>query len=150
MKDNKIWELEKTQILSAILKFSYDNLLPHLKRCFAYCCMFPKGYKLTKGILIRLWVSNGFIPPKGEICLYVLGEEVFNCLVWRSFFIVKEYEFYEDLYVIHDLMHDMTQHVMGVDCLVIESDKEVIVPNKVLHLTSSCPVFSFGLMILKS
>ncbi|KAJ0578172.1 putative leucine-rich repeat domain superfamily [Helianthus annuus] len=34
-------------------------------------------------------------------------------------------------------MHDMAQHVM----LVIESDKEIIVPNEVLHLTSSCPGF---------
>ncbi|KAM0034912.1 putative virus X resistance protein-like, coiled-coil [Helianthus debilis subsp. tardiflorus] len=139
MKDNNIWELENTKVLPAILKFSYDNLPPHLKRCFSYCCMFPKGYKLTKDALIRLWVSNGFIPPKGEINLYVLGEEVFNCLVWRSFFIVKEDEFEEDLYLIHDLMHDMAQHVMGDDCLAIEFGKEVIIPNEVLHLTSSCP-----------
>ncbi|KAJ0790014.1 putative winged helix-like DNA-binding domain superfamily [Helianthus annuus] len=68
---------KKTKVLPAILKFSYDNLLPHLKRCFAYCCMFPKGYKLTKGVLVRLWVSNDFIPPKGEIS--------FVCAWGRSF-----------------------------------------------------------------
>ncbi|KAF5807224.1 putative leucine-rich repeat domain superfamily [Helianthus annuus] len=117
--------------------------LKYLNLCFAYCCMFSKGYKLTKGRLIWLWVSNGFIPPKGKISLYVLGEEVFSCLVWRSFFIVKEDEFQKDLYVIHDLMHDMAQHVMGDDCLVIKSGKEVIVPNEVLHLTSLCPGFLF-------
>ncbi|MFS7933314.1 putative virus X resistance protein-like, coiled-coil [Helianthus anomalus] len=148
VKDNSLWELEEIHVVPAILKLSYDNLLPHLKRCFAYCCLFPKGYPITKDELTKLWVANGFIPPKGGNDLYMLGEEIFNCLVWRSFFIVKA-DSRDDEYVMHDLMHDMARHVMGDDCLVIEPGKEVTIPNGVLHLSSSCPEFRFSPQDLK-
>ncbi|KAJ0811057.1 putative virus X resistance protein-like, coiled-coil [Helianthus annuus] len=143
VKDNNLWEFEEINMLPAILKLSYDNLLPHLKRCFAYCCLFPKGYPITKGELTMLWVANGFIPAKRGNNLYRLGEEIFNCLVWRSFFSVKANSQHDE-YVMHDLMHDMARHVMGDDCLVIEPGKEVIIPNGVLHLSSSCPDYQFS------
>ncbi|KAJ0613290.1 putative virus X resistance protein-like, coiled-coil [Helianthus annuus] len=143
VKDNNLWELEEIDVVPAILKLSYDNLLPHLKRCFAYCCLFPKGYAMTKDELTMLWMANGFIPPKGGNDLYMFGEEIFNCLVWRSFFIVKA-DSEDDEYVMHDLMHDMARLVMGDDCLVIEPGKEVIIPNGVLHLSSSCPDYQFS------
>ncbi|MFS7909226.1 putative virus X resistance protein-like, coiled-coil [Helianthus anomalus] len=143
VKDNNFWELEEINMLPAILKLSYDNLLPHIKRCFAYCCLFPKGFPMTKDELTKLWVANGFIPPKGGNDLYMLGEEIFNCLVWRSFFSVKANS-RDDEYVMHDLMHDMARHVMGDDCLVIEPVKEVVIPNGVLHLSSSCPDCHFS------
>ncbi|MFS7903745.1 putative P-loop containing nucleoside triphosphate hydrolase, leucine-rich repeat domain superfamily [Helianthus anomalus] len=112
--------------------------LPLRNSCGA--CYF-EGYPMTKGEL--LWVANGFIPAKGGNNLYMLGEEIFNCLVWRSFFSVKANS-RDDEYVMHDLIHDMARLVMGDDCLVIESGKEVIIPNGVLHLSSSCPDFHFS------
>ncbi|KAF5823763.1 putative virus X resistance protein-like, coiled-coil [Helianthus annuus] len=134
VKDHNIWNLQENNVLPA-LKLSYDNLVPHLKRCFSYFCLFPKGYKLGKDELISLWVANGFIPPRGETDLYVIGEESFNCLVWKSLFQVDDY----DTCKIHDLVHDMAQHVMRHDCLVIEPTcKEVRIPNEVLHLSLSC------------
>ncbi|KAJ0810844.1 putative leucine-rich repeat domain superfamily, winged helix-like DNA-binding domain superfamily [Helianthus annuus] len=152
VKDSSIWEVEKIRILPVVLKLSYDNLLPHLKRCFAYCCMFPKGCNMEKDVVIQLWVSNGYIPPRGEISLYVLGEEIFNCLVWRSFFhIVKDNKLWGDRYKMHDLIHDMAQHVMRHDFLVIEpACNEVKFPNEVLHLSSPCPEFFFSRQNLKN
>ncbi|KAI7732174.1 hypothetical protein M8C21_018456 [Ambrosia artemisiifolia] len=73
----------------------------------------------------------------------MLGEEIFNSLVWRSFFILKK-TYKGDRYVMHDLMHDMARHVMGDDCLVIEPGKDVVIPDGVLHLSSSCPDFHFS------
>ncbi|KAJ0613294.1 putative virus X resistance protein-like, coiled-coil [Helianthus annuus] len=135
VKDNHIWELQENKVLLA-LKLSYDTLLPHIKRCFAYCCLFPKGHEMEKDVLISVWASNGLIPPRGEIDLYVLGEEILNYLVWRSFFQVDTLS---NRYKMHDLMHDLAEHVMGDDCLVIQPGREVRITNEVLHVTSSCP-----------
>ncbi|KAI7737952.1 hypothetical protein M8C21_015145, partial [Ambrosia artemisiifolia] len=100
-----------------------------------------KGYEMKKDELIQLWAANGFIPPKED------GEEILNCLVWRSFFqLVDTKNIYANdpyKYKMHDLMHDMALHVMGDDCLVIESTGDKI-PNEVFHLSSSCPEFVFS------
>ncbi|PWA42193.1 Disease resistance protein [Artemisia annua] len=138
VNDNIMWEMQENGILPA-LRLSYDNLLPHMKRCFAYCCLFSKGKEMSKELLIELWMANNFIPPKGEISLYVLGEEIFNCLVWRSFFqVVKGDDDEGAICKMHDLMHDLAHHVMRDDCLVIESGRELITTDEVLHLGSSC------------
>ncbi|KAJ0681739.1 putative virus X resistance protein-like, coiled-coil [Helianthus annuus] len=138
VKDSNIWNLQENNVLPA-LKLSYDNLVPHLKRCFSYFSLFPKGYTLEKDELILLWVANGFIPPRGETDLYVIGEEIFNCLIWKSLFQVED-EYGIDRCKLHDLVHDMARHVMKHDCLVIEpACNEDGIPNEVLHLSSSCP-----------
>ncbi|KAJ0613152.1 putative virus X resistance protein-like, coiled-coil [Helianthus annuus] len=143
VKDSNIWNLQENNVLPA-LKLSYDNLAPHLKRCFSYFCLFPKGHELKKDELILLWVANGFIPPKEETDnLYVIGEEFFNCLIWKSLFQVEKGNKYEDgidRCKMHDLVHDMARHVMKHDCLVIEpACNEVKILDEVLHLSSSCP-----------
>ncbi|KAJ0810919.1 putative virus X resistance protein-like, coiled-coil [Helianthus annuus] len=143
VKDSNIWNLQENNVLPA-LKLSYDNLVPHLKRCFSYFSLFPKGYTLKKDELILLWVANDFIPPREETDnLYVIGEEIFNCLIWKSLFQVEKGSKYEDgidRCKMHDLVHDMARHVMKHDCLVIEpACNEVKIPDEVLHLSSSCP-----------
>ncbi|MFS7908957.1 putative virus X resistance protein-like, coiled-coil [Helianthus anomalus] len=139
VKDSNIWNLQENNVLPA-LKLSYDNLVPHLKRCFSYFCLFPKGYTIEKDELILLWVANGFIPPRGETDLYVIGEEIFNCLIWKSLFQVVDDEYGDVECKMHDLVHDMARHVMKHDCLVIEpACNEVKIPDEVLHLSLSCP-----------
>ncbi|KAJ0794015.1 putative virus X resistance protein-like, coiled-coil [Helianthus annuus] len=141
VKDSNIWNLQEKNVLPA-LKLSYDNLVPHLKRCFSYFCLFPKGHKLKKDELILLWVANGFIPPGKETDnLYVIGVEIFNCLIWKSLFQVENgYVDGIDRCKMHDLVHDMARHVMKHDCLVIEpACNDVKIPDEVLHLSSSCP-----------
>ena len=55
-----MWEVDKNEIFHALM-LSYDYLLPHVKRCFSYCCLFPKGYMLRKDSLILLWMANSLI-----------------------------------------------------------------------------------------
>nr|GEW22964.1 nucleotide-binding alpha-beta plait domain-containing protein [Tanacetum cinerariifolium] len=96
-------------------------------------------------------MANGFIPSQGDVILYVLGEEFFSCLVRRSFFQdVVEVDIYTDEQCkMHDLMHDLTQSVMGQDCAVIEPGKELITPTEVLHLSLECEDFVFSKQDLK-
>ncbi|KAJ9559296.1 hypothetical protein OSB04_013910 [Centaurea solstitialis] len=135
VKDNDVWEeLQVNGILPA-LKLSYDNLLPHMKRCFAYSCLFPKGYEMRKDLLIELWMTNGFIPPKGQTDLSFLQdvqEDRHNGLVCKM----------------HDLMHDLGCYLMRCDYFFTD---DLITSNdfEVLHFSSSCQGISFSVQDLK-
>ncbi|CAA2955137.1 disease resistance RPP13 1 isoform X1 [Olea europaea subsp. europaea] len=60
--ESKIWmDDEKSEILPA-LKLSYQYLPPQLKRCFAYCALFPKDYEFDKFELANLWMEEDFVP----------------------------------------------------------------------------------------
>ncbi|KAJ9559305.1 hypothetical protein OSB04_013919 [Centaurea solstitialis] len=149
VKDNDVWkEVQVNGILPA-LKLSYDNLLPHMKRCFAYSCLFPKGYRMRKNLLIDLWMANGFIPPREHTDLYVIGDEIFYCLVSRSFLQDLKEDLYNDLVCkMHDLMHDLGRHLMRFDYFFTD---DLITPNdfEVLHFSSSCPGIAFSVQDLK-
>ncbi|KAJ1269854.1 hypothetical protein BS78_06G009900 [Paspalum vaginatum] len=40
---------------------SYQNLPPHLQRCFAFCSLFPKKWRFEHKKLVKMWVALGFI-----------------------------------------------------------------------------------------
>ncbi|KAG8364957.1 hypothetical protein BUALT_Bualt18G0052600 [Buddleja alternifolia] len=65
IKDSEIWR-DENGILQA-LRLSYDNLMPHMRQCFAYCCIFPKDHEMEEIELVQLWMANGFIPSEGQI-----------------------------------------------------------------------------------
>lgn len=58
---------EKREVLIP-LKLSYDHLLVHLKRCLAYCSIFPPEHEFEKEKLVHLWMAEGFleIPEKSR------------------------------------------------------------------------------------
>ncbi|OMO50181.1 Disease resistance protein [Corchorus olitorius] len=59
---SEIWDLpdDKSDILPA-LRLSYHHLPSQLKRCFAYCSIFPKGHKFEKLDLVRMWIAEGLV-----------------------------------------------------------------------------------------
>ncbi|PWA41238.1 Disease resistance protein [Artemisia annua] len=150
VNDNFMSKMQDNDILTA-LRLSYDELPPHMKMCFAYCCLFSKGEEMRKDLLIELWMANGFIPSQGDVSLYVLGVDIFDCLVGRSFFqdVVKKDIGTGEICKMHDLMHDLAQYEMRHDCAVIEPGKELITPDVVLHLSLSCEDFEFSTQDLK-
>ncbi|XP_030941416.1 putative disease resistance protein RGA3 [Quercus lobata] len=136
VKESQIWNLPKSEnsILPALM-LSYHHLSPHLRQCFAYCCVFPKDRELEMDDLIQLWMANGFIPSKGPSELYDFGVDIFNELVRRSFFQdVKEgYPGYITCKM-HDLMHDLAQSIMRHECVALESGKDVRVEGRIFHM----------------
>ncbi|XP_078154058.1 putative disease resistance protein RGA3 [Carex rostrata] len=70
----------------ASLKISYHDLKYHLKKCFAYCSIFPNGYVFERDQVIRYWIAEGLIEADGNRRLESVGTKYFDELIWRSFF----------------------------------------------------------------
>ncbi|WVZ50175.1 hypothetical protein U9M48_001454 [Paspalum notatum var. saurae] len=60
------------------LKSSYERMLPHLRICFSYCVIFPKGHNIVEDDLVHQWIALGFIErSKGMDCIKILLEMSF-------------------------------------------------------------------------
>ncbi|RDX65334.1 Disease resistance protein RGA2, partial [Mucuna pruriens] len=129
-----------------ILKLSYDHLPIHLKKCFAFCSLFPKDYVIDPEYLIRLWVAQGFVQSSNEsICLEDVGNEYFMNLVHRSFFQDLERNLSGGIYSckMHDLMHDMAISISRHDCVIVTKQGQQI-EKRTHHLSFGFSVDFFG------
>ncbi|KAI9400772.1 hypothetical protein POPTR_001G029300v4 [Populus trichocarpa] len=141
-----MWDLPIDNILLA-LRLSYRYLPSHLKQCFAYSAIFPKGYEFQKEELLFLWMAEGFInQPKGNMEMEDLGEEYFHDLVSRSFF--QQSSGYTSSFVMHDLINDLAKFVSGEFCCRLEDDNSSKISKKARHL-SFARIHGDGTMILK-
>jgi Leucine-rich repeat (LRR) protein len=136
VKESEIWDLreEANEILPA-LRLSYTNLSPHLKQCFAFCAIFPKDEVMRREELIALWMANGFISCRREMDLHVMGIDIFNELVGRSFLQeVHDDGFGNVTCKMHDLMHDLAQSIAAQECYTTEGDGELEIPKTARHV----------------
>ncbi|KAK8469871.1 hypothetical protein PHAVU_004G008680 [Phaseolus vulgaris] len=108
--ESEIWELPKehSEIIPALF-LSYRHLPSHLKRCFAYCALFPKDYEFGKEELIFLWMAQNFLlSPQHIRDPEEIGEEYFNDLLSRCFFNQSSVV---GRFVMHDLLNDLAKYV---------------------------------------
>ncbi|CAL1379949.1 unnamed protein product [Linum trigynum] len=124
---------EEDPIMSA-LQLSFNHLPSHMKHCFTYCKLFPKGFRFDIQTLVRLWVAQGYIESEDR------GFDCFKTLWWRSFF---QEVWVDELGIIstcrmHDLMHDLADSVAG-EKIVRSSSLTILknIPSKTRHLTIS-------------
>ena len=132
---SKVAQKENDILLS--LKLSYDHLPSYLKQCFAYCCLFPKDYKIHKPTLIKMWMAQGFIRSSNQNqCLEDIGHEYFMDLLWRSFFQEVEEDGSGNIlkFKMHDLMHDLAKSVATSDNATFYS-KEEDIQEKTRHIS---------------
>ncbi|KAG4150028.1 hypothetical protein ERO13_D05G370200v2 [Gossypium hirsutum] len=101
---SEIWDLPEDRCdLIPALRLSYHYLPPHLKRCFAYCSIFPKDYEFEEEEIILLWRAEGFLQSKAKNQGKGLGNQYFQDLVSRSFFQRSSED--KSRFVMHDLMN---------------------------------------------
>ncbi|XP_047969824.1 putative disease resistance protein RGA3 [Salvia hispanica] len=102
--------------ISNILKLSYNQLpSPSLKKCFAYCSIFPKGRKIMKEELIELWMAEGFLQPSQNDDMESVGSVFFNVLLQSSLLQVAKKVGDETVEscVMHDLVHDLASSILS-------------------------------------
>ncbi|KAL5975430.1 hypothetical protein ACLOJK_019752 [Asimina triloba] len=112
---------------------SYYNLPPHLKQCFIYCSLFPKGAVLVKAKLVKLWIAQDFIRREGNREIEHIGTEYFDDLVERS--MIQEVGIYgkENRFQMHDLLHDLAEFIAEGDTYIFMSGKSEHFPVNVRH-----------------
>ncbi|KAK2432950.1 putative disease resistance protein RGA1 [Trifolium repens] len=126
--DNKIFQL---------IKLSYDHLPIHLKKCFAFCSLFPKDFLIEKQMLIRLWIAQGLVQSSDEnISLEDIGDKYCMDFVHKSLFqnITKGKIFDDVHFQMHDIVHDLASLISRSDYLLV-SEKEQHVDKKTRHVS---------------
>lgn len=97
------------------LSSTLDGLPWHLKLCFAYCSIFPKGADIKKDELIQLWMAQGYLRPiEGpNLDMEDVGHDYFDILLRNSLFQDVEKDEYNNIetFKLHDHVHDLAVHV---------------------------------------
>ncbi|GLT71618.1 hypothetical protein SLA2020_436220 [Shorea laevis] len=135
--NSDIWSSseDRSGILPA-LRLSYNHLPPHLKRCFAYCALFPKDYEFDKKELVLLWMAEGLLQQQSHGKKQMeedIGHQYFQELLSRLLF--QRSSRFESRFVMHDLINDLAVDVAGeiycnLECSMGDENLE-----KVRHLS---------------
>ncbi|KAL8467611.1 hypothetical protein ACS0TY_031017 [Phlomoides rotata] len=118
IRDNDIWEIDQkhTDILP-ILRLSYEQLPSHLRRCFAYCSMLPKGLEIPREKMrtdnLKMWGSSTLTSCCQDV-VEAFDGEILACKI-------------------HNLIHDLAQSVAGGEFLNVKSDVKTV-SDRVRHL----------------
>ena len=127
IQNNKIWDLldEDNSDMFPVLKLCFDQLsTPSLKRCFAYCAIFPKDYDMKKDEVIQYWMAEGFLLTKANMEMEDIGNMYFNILLTTSFFQNVRKDAYGNIISckMHDLVHDFALSISKFETLILEGD----------------------------
>nr|XP_027119279.1 putative disease resistance protein RGA3 [Coffea arabica] len=114
-----------------ILKLSFDHL-PSLsiKKCFAYCSMFCKDFKIERRKLIQLWMAEGFLQSNLENeVMEEIGDKYFRVLVDSSLLHEEISSDKRTFGRMHDLVHDLAQSISRCESIVLNSSGEITPKN---------------------
>jgi len=131
---SELWDLPIDAIgIFPALRLSYKYLPSHLKRCFAYCSIFPKGYAFKKEQLIMLWMAEGFLQQSKNKTMEEVGNEYFVTLESRSLF--QKSSDNKLCVVMHDLVSDLAKSISGNFMIRLEGDCSHDIVNNTRHMS---------------
>ncbi|KAK8357798.1 hypothetical protein V6Z11_A05G444700 [Gossypium hirsutum] len=124
-----------------VLKLSFDRLSsPSLKKCFAYCAMFPKDYCFKKEELIQLWMAEGFLGT--SMAVVDNGNKYLNELLSNSLFQNVTRDTCGNILTLkmHDPVHDLSLSVSKFDALIFGENSTPITNecSHIRHLNVGC------------
>ncbi|XP_027166503.1 putative disease resistance protein RGA3 [Coffea eugenioides] len=122
---------DENSYVKEILKLSFDHLpYPSLKKCFAYCSIFPKDFQMERNELIQLWAAEGFLHsnPRNDIHMEEVGNRYFTILLDSNLFQEAEKDDYGNVLncKMHDLVHDMVQSISNSKTLRLTESGSVL------------------------
>ncbi|GKV48663.1 hypothetical protein SLEP1_g55464 [Rubroshorea leprosula] len=132
--NSDIWSLseDRSGILPT-LRLSYNDLPCHLKRCFAYCALFPTDHEFDKKELVLLWMAEGLLQQQSHGKKQIdeeIGHQYFQELLSRSLFQQSSGD--ESRFVMHDLINDLAVDVAKEIYCNLERDERL---EKARHLS---------------
>ncbi|RHN65529.1 putative P-loop containing nucleoside triphosphate hydrolase, leucine-rich repeat domain, L [Medicago truncatula] len=111
--------------VQAGLQLSYFYLSTPLKRCFAYCSIFPKESILEKKRVVQLWIAEGLVESStSQASSEKVGEEYFDILVSRSLIQRRSIDGEEARFEMNNFTHDLASRVSYPYC--IRFDKQIL------------------------
>ncbi|KAJ7982301.1 Disease resistance protein [Quillaja saponaria] len=135
-----IWKMpnDDSNIIQALI-LSYHYLPSHLKRCFAFCSLFPKDYEFDMEDLVLLWMAENFLQISHKYKrIEEVGNEYFCDLLSRCFF--QQSSSNKTCFVMHDLLNDLAKFVSGEFCFRLEGDEAQNIATKTRHF-SYLPIY---------
>jgi len=134
---SELWDspIKHTDIIPALI-LSYKYLSPPLRRCFAYCTIFPKNHAFKKDQLVLLWMAESFLPQPPNITMEV-GDDYFLALVSRSLF-QRSKSVEDDKYVMHGLVSDLAKFISKETTLCHEDyySREILIKTRHFSFSS--------------
>ncbi|CDP21786.1 unnamed protein product, partial [Coffea canephora] len=98
--------------INQILKVSFDHLSPpSVKKCFAYCSIFPQDTELGEDELIQHWIAEGFVLKNNRV-MEETGGEYLRILLQNSL-LEKVQGSWRTYYKMHDLVHDFAKSILN-------------------------------------
>ncbi|XP_039128923.1 putative disease resistance protein RGA3 [Dioscorea cayenensis subsp. rotundata] len=139
LENIETWKLQSTQNeIIQELWLSYVDLPTQLKKCFAFCAIFPKDHDIKEEQLIQFWMAQGFIPSQEGTDMEVEGREIFTELIRRS--LLQNDCSLQPLEKgrvckMHGHIHDLAQLVMENECFfpLLKSTAAPKIPIKARH-----------------
>ncbi|XP_072961894.1 putative disease resistance protein RGA4 [Typha angustifolia] len=126
----------KSDVMDAI-KLSYERLPFHLKPCFAYFSLVPKGFQFEKELIVQFWMAQGFIQPIEGERIEDTGANYFDSLLLRSFIQSPQSDCSrsQQRYSVYETMHEVARKVSEQECCILEHGSTNDLPENTRHLT---------------
>ncbi|KAG7948005.1 hypothetical protein I3843_14G123900 [Carya illinoinensis] len=128
---SEVWDM--TNEIIPALRLSYTYLPSHLKRCFAYCSIYPKDHFFEKKELVSLWMAEGLLQKSNGKTMEQVGDDNFVDLVSRSLLFQKSST--SSTFGMHDLVNDLARFVSGQFIFRLAGGNLLQVTNKTRHLS---------------